>query len=78
MKLYKNQTRENAKQNGFLANFQFAKDDIMSPSHIDEILSMKDGKVISKEITTYFPDTDTCEIKVYDAKYKSDGSYDFI
>ena len=75
MKLYKNQTKDNAKQNGFLSNFEFAK---MSSTYTDRMVVVKEGVTLFKEDVTYFPDTDTCEVKVYTAKKRNDGTYDFI
>lgn len=53
MKIYKNQTKENAKQNGFYANYEFASDNIMSPKGVDIMaIENKDG-TRNYEVTEY-------------------------
>ena len=51
MKIYKNQNRQNATANGFIANYEFAIDTVMTPSGIDEMNIVKDNKLIAHEVS---------------------------
>ena len=68
MKIYKNQTEYNAKQNGFLANFSFSKDKLMSPDGVDVTVVIDKDKNKTYEITKFDHETNTCDIKVYSQK----------
>ena len=73
IKTYKNLNRHNAKDLGFLGNFEFAKDEVISPSGVD-IIEVKSSLIISSkskrlrrfEKTTYQKKSDTVDIEIYE------------
>lgn len=67
MKIYKNQNKDNAKQNGFQANFAFASDEIMSSKGLD-IMKVVGQDILLYEVTQYNKETDTCDIQVMNEK----------
>ena len=53
MKIYKNQNKQNATANGFIANYEFVIDKVMTPSGVDEmdIVKDKDNELIAHEVS---------------------------
>lgn len=69
MKVYKNQNKQNAEQNGFLANYEFAKDTIMSPEWIDVTPNYNSiTKTKTYEVTKYDKEKDIVDIMVMNEK----------
>lgn len=72
MKTYKNQTEDNAEQNGFKANYSFASDPVMSPDGIDimRVVDMRTGKnkATTYEVTHFNKEKQVADIKLMNQK----------